>query len=219
MFDRLVTLARRQRNVIDSDIVLEVNKAFGTRVGRCDLPQGQQRARCDCVNHGRFGFAADRQAGTLRCRHTLRMSVRQCRVQREMAPGSPSGENRCDCRFRHKSRQTRIETQLATGLREQVHSRAPAARHADQITGNTACGAAAAAKRRNINGANMVTPIGHGDRTCGVDSHPGSTSLYHQAASEGRLRPRVHHLHRGAGLLQGQRAAVGRIVVGEHHRN
>ena len=135
-----------------------------------------------------------------------------------MAPGSPSGENCRDCRFRHKRRQTRIKTQLATGLRKQVHSRAPAARHADQITGNTACGAAAA-KRRNINGANMVTPIGHGDSAGGVYNQTGSTSLCHQAAGEGRLRPRVHHLHRSAGLLQCQRASVGRIVIGEHHRN
>ena len=133
VLDRLITLARRQGDVVGGDVVLQVDEALGTRGRGRNGPERLQctarlrhRARCS----QRDGSA---DARTLGRSDAGAVAFDQRGRQVEAAIGGPGRQDGQRRRVGHEGGKRIVVAQLAACLREQVHRGIPAARYADQV--------------------------------------------------------------------------------------
>ena len=94
MLDRLVALARRERDVGDGDVVLQVDEALGA-AGRCgDGPQRRERPVCDAGGTWRSSHVARRNVRALRCSAAGGMTIGKHGIEVEVTRRRACGRDR-----------------------------------------------------------------------------------------------------------------------------
>ena len=134
MLDRAVAFARRERDVGDGHVVLQIDEALGAR--GATAPTTALAARpVDSAARGRRRHCAVRARKPDRAAAARPAACPSASTAREveLAVGRAGGDDRLRRGVGHERRQRVVVAQLAARLRVEMHRGIPAARHADQI--------------------------------------------------------------------------------------
>ena len=225
VLDALEPLAGGQLDVGHLHVVLEVEERLlpdRVRRARRHQPDGGYRVLALFLNLGRVerGGLEPEPPARLRCglaartERVARAPPARRRPGRE-GDGAPVGARGRACRIGQERRPALVPDELAAGLGPQMHRGRPAARHRHRVAGDAL---APLARAGLVEDAHALDAPAAQRRHAGARDHAQARRARARHQRAVGVRPRVHDGGDGEPRLgQGQRGAVGVVVVGDDH--